>query len=62
MRHAVDGQWHKASGGKTVIDPWNGEEFLSLPNPRAEEIGPYVESLKRVPKSGLHNPYKNPER
>jgi hypothetical protein len=27
-----------------------------------EETGPFVESLRAVPKSGLHNPLKNPER
>lgn len=27
-----------------------------------EEIGPFVESLKACPKTGLHNPFKNKER
>ena len=33
-----------------------------MPDPQPGDIGPFVESLKMVPKSGLHNAYKNPER
>ena len=37
-----------------------GEPLLVRLQP--EETGPFVESLRAVPKSGLHNPLKNPER
>ena len=47
---------------KSIQDPWTGEEFIALPDPQVSEISPYVESLKKVTKSGLHNPLKNPER
>ena len=40
----------------------NGDAFIKLPDPQIDEIQPYVQSLRSVPKSGLHNPLKNPER
>ena len=30
--------------------------------PPGDEIEPYVQSLRSIPKSGMHNPLKNPER
>lgn len=59
---AVGGQWGQAAQTKSIQDPWTGEEFITLPDPQVSEISPYVESLKKVTKSGLHNPFKNPER
>lgn len=34
----------------------------TIPDTNIEEIGPYVDSLKAVSKSGVHNPLKNVER
>lgn len=31
-------------------------------NTQVNEVAPFVASLARVPKSGLHNPFKAPER
>ena len=59
---AVGGQWHVPSKTFDIPDPWTGETFITLPDPQIEEIQPYVDSLTKIPKSGLHNPYKNPER
>lgn len=47
---------------KDIPDPWTGETFITLPDPTIEEVQPYIDSLTKIPKSGLHNPYKNPER
>lgn len=33
-----------------------------MPDTREDELGPFVESLRSVPKSGVHNPLKNVER
>lgn len=33
-----------------------------MPDTSAAEVGPFVSSLQAVPKSGLHNPFKAPER
>lgn len=43
-------------------DPLNGEHFLRVPDTSVDEIHPFVASLKACPKSGLHNPFKRPER
>lgn len=45
-----------------IVDPMNGEVFINVPDTQISEIQPFVDSLKSVPKSGLHNPLKNPER
>ncbi|KAK9813740.1 hypothetical protein WJX73_006181 [Symbiochloris irregularis] len=58
----VNGEWHLPKKSKPLIDPFNGEDFMKIPDPQVDEIQPYVESLRKVPKTGLHNPLKNPER
>lgn len=40
----------------------NGQTFLEVPETSLEEIDPFIKSLQSVPKSGLHNPLKSPER
>jgi len=39
-----------------------GKVFLKVPDTQVKEIDQLVENGKKVPKSGLHNPLKNPER
>lgn len=34
----------------------------TIPDTQGNELGPFIESLKNVPKSGVHNPLKNVER
>ena len=58
----LDGHWKHSKLSKTYPDPLNGEKFLCVSEISAEEIGPFVKSLKTCPKSGLHNPFKSPER
>lgn len=40
----------------------NGEAFVQLPDTQESELDHFVQSLQACPKSGLHNPFKNPER
>jgi 1-pyrroline-5-carboxylate dehydrogenase len=48
---------------ESIVDPLNGEPFLSVPATNApEELSAFVASSKSCPKTGLHNPYKNVER
>ncbi|EIE18461.1 aldehyde dehydrogenase [Coccomyxa subellipsoidea C-169] len=58
----VNGEWGLPAKSKTIPDPLNGEPFIKLPDTQLDEIDPFVQSLRAVPKSGLHNPLKNPER
>lgn len=60
-----DGRWLEPSetaATQDIIDPLNGEVFLRVPSTSSAEIGPYVERMANAPRTGLHNPLKNPER
>ncbi len=59
---AVEGNWRDAAKTKIIPDPLNGEPATFIPDTDVNEIKPFVESLKSVPKHGLHNPIKNPGR
>ena len=58
----MNGEWHLPANSKPLVDPFNGEEFMKIPDPQINEVEPFVQSLRKVPKTGLHNPLKNPER
>mmetsp|Transcript_9644 Transcript_9644/g.13502 ORF Transcript_9644/g.13502 Transcript_9644/m.13502 type:complete len:563 (+) Transcript_9644:145-1833(+) len=58
----LDGKWMKSKTSKFYPDPLNGKEFSSVSEISVKEIEPFVNSLNSCPKSGLHNPFKNPER
>eukprot|EP00033_Pygsuia_biforma_P000234 GCRY01000293.1.p1 GENE.GCRY01000293.1~~GCRY01000293.1.p1 ORF type:complete len:527 (-),score=80.37 GCRY01000293.1:292-1872(-) len=58
----LEGKWVPAQSTTDIIDPMNGEVFMKMANTQVKELEPFVSSLKKCPKSGLHNPYKNPER
>lgn len=61
-QNLVAGRWTKTAHNKSIPDPLNGEPFVWLPDTRVDEIDHFVQSLRACPKSGLHNPFKNPER
>jgi len=58
----LNGQWSSARETMDIIDPLNGEPMLRLPNTSEAEIGPFVERMRSCPRSGLHNPFKQPQR
>lgn len=58
----VGGEWISAEKVRPIIDPMNGEEFLFLPDHTKEEAQPFIDRLKNCPRSGRHNPIKNPQR
>jgi len=39
-----------------------GKTLMKYPDTSLDEIKPFIDSMKAVPKSGLHNPFKNKER
>lgn len=43
-------------------DPLNGGDMVSVPDTLPSELDSYRSSMRSVPKSGLHNPLKRPER
>ncbi|KAG2439205.1 hypothetical protein HXX76_004568 [Chlamydomonas incerta] len=61
-QNLVAGRWTSSRESRLLPDPLNGEPFISVPQTQVDEIGPFVQSLRAVPKSGMHNPLKNPQR
>ena len=61
-RNFVDGEWRDAAHTKTIPDPLNGEAFLEVPDAQGADLDPFVDAMRRTPKSGLHNPLKAPEK
>jgi 1-pyrroline-5-carboxylate dehydrogenase len=62
LRNLVDGAWRETAAQSVTVDPLNGEAFLRQPSTSTSELEPFVASLRRVPKSGVHNMFKSPEK
>ncbi|XP_024969796.1 delta-1-pyrroline-5-carboxylate dehydrogenase 12A1, mitochondrial-like [Cynara cardunculus var. scolymus] len=62
VQNLVQGKWMTSSNWNTIVDPVNGESFIKVSEVDESEIKPFVESLSKCPKHGLHNPFKSPER
>jgi 1-pyrroline-5-carboxylate dehydrogenase len=61
VRNLLRGEWIDADRTRTdIVDPMNGEAFLTVPETTANQ--PFISSLAACPKSGLHNPFRNPQR
>ena len=59
----MNGKWHTPKEYIQVVDPLNGEKFINCPDTKSDaDLKLFSDSLKSVPRSGLHNPLKNPER
>ena len=59
------GRWWSANETATtqnIVDPLNGDVFLTVPNTSSDEVQPYIERMANAPRTGLHNPLKHPER
>ena len=72
VSHLVGGEW-RAPGDAgeragSVPDPLTGAEMMRVPDPvpdvsgAGSALGRAVANLRAVPKSGVHNPLKHPER
>jgi 1-pyrroline-5-carboxylate dehydrogenase len=62
VKNLLRGEWQLPAASICLPDPLNGEPFLRVPDTSAAETAAFITSLKECPKSGLHNPYKSPER
>jgi len=61
VRNLSGGRWQEAVDFRQDIpDPLHGGEFLRVPD--TTDIEPFAERLRSCPKTGLHNPWKNPQR
>ncbi|KAI3429948.1 Aldedh domain-containing protein [Psidium guajava] len=62
VENFVQGSWTKSKIWNEILDPLNGEPFIKVAEVDEKGIQPFVESLSKCPKHGLHNPFKAPER
>lgn len=64
VSNLCDGQWTKAKSTMEIIHPLDKDAYpiFTIPDTQADEIQPFIDSLRKVPKSGVHNPLKNPHR
>jgi len=60
-QNLAGGEWRETAEYKAIIDPLNGDEFLHVPDTNSAELAPFKEAALAVPKSGMHNPLKNPQ-
>lgn len=58
----VKGEWKSSKSPTSLVDPLNGEKFMSISEVDADETDEYIQSLTSCSKSGLHNPFKDPHR
>mmetsp|Transcript_19716 Transcript_19716/g.55692 ORF Transcript_19716/g.55692 Transcript_19716/m.55692 type:complete len:568 (-) Transcript_19716:349-2052(-) len=64
VQNLVDGNWGTTKSSIAIPDPTNKDAppIFTTPDTQVDELGPFYDSLRKVSKSGLHNPLKNPDR
>lgn len=64
VMNLVAGNWVGSEASIVVPNPMDRDAppVCTVPDTGVHELGPFVESLRGVPKSGVHNPIKNVER
>ena len=64
VSNIVNGSWSTSETTLTIPNPLdkNAPAVCTIPDTQANELGPFIDSLRSVPKSGVHNPLKNVER
>ncbi len=61
LRNLVAGEWIEDKAVREdIVDPLNGEPFLEVPD--TQDHQPFLDSIRRCPRTGLHNPVESPER
>ena len=63
--NCIDGKWAFAAKTIEIPHPLNKDApypIFTIPDTQVDELQPFLDSLRKVPKSGLHNPLKNPHR
>lgn len=59
LSNLVNGVWQGTQDYEDLIDPMTGKVMGLVPLTMRDESKPFVDSLKAVPKYGLHNPLYN---
>lgn len=63
--NCVDGEWKFAAKSIEIPHPLNKDApypIFTIPDTQVDELQPFLDSLRKVSKSGVHNPLKNPHR
>lgn len=56
------GEWSGAAASRSIPDPLTGEELAVVPDTSPAEAARFAAAMRAVPKTGLHNPLKEPQR
>mmetsp|Transcript_10418 Transcript_10418/g.15652 ORF Transcript_10418/g.15652 Transcript_10418/m.15652 type:complete len:560 (-) Transcript_10418:2243-3922(-) len=67
VQNMVGGKWQHTKSGNNIaiLDPMNANNenpIFLVADTKMDDLGPFLESMKAVPKSGVHNPLKKNER
>ncbi len=64
VSNIVNGSWSTSEKNLIIPNPMDkyAPPVCTVPDTQGYELGPFVASLKSVPKSGVHNPMKNVDR
>ncbi|OWK26932.1 MAG: hypothetical protein US76_02385 [Parcubacteria group bacterium GW2011_GWA2_38_13b] len=62
LKNFADGRWIETEKYKFMANPMNGDGIILMPDTQEKELEPFIASLRRCPKYGLHNPLLNTER
>jgi 1-pyrroline-5-carboxylate dehydrogenase len=62
LSNLINGSWVPSKSYVDILDPLNGEKILRMPNTDESELSPFIDRMKSIPKSGLHNPLRNVDR
>ena len=63
--NCVDGVWaHNTKATIAIPHPLdkNAPAIFTIPDTKSDELQPFFDSMRKVPKTGLHNPLKNNHR
>jgi len=61
-RELCGGEWLEYSKTRTICDPLNGKDMVVLPDRSIPDTQCFIDRMKNCPRSGRHNPIKNPQR
>ena len=62
LQNLVNGKWYKTKKYSEILNVLDGKINYKVPETSISEISPFIKSIQSVSKSGLHNPFKSPER
>jgi len=64
VQNIVDGQWNDSTVKMEIPNPMDKNKYsiFTIPDTKDTELQPFVDSMSKITKSGVHNPLKNVHR